>query len=326
MRSPPRRRRSCAYRVLVIYSIRDVTTSTSRIDIDEGILADGRRSRVQHAPRSPSRAGHRATRHPRGPAGRRVRAADSASTTGSATARAGSTSRASASTSPPTLVMQAVEAGAFTARDARQRAAPPRRARRASSRPRATRMSRAGRPCTTCSPTPPASPTTSRVPSPRAARCSELVLAEPDRFWTPADLLDFSRRRQRPVGRPGERFAYSDTGYILLGRVLEQATGRAFHELLHERILTPLGMRDSALLFYSRPGERRVAAATSTTATRRTTRRRSTAADAADRAVPPRPARGQHVPQRELRLGGRRHRLHARRPAWRSARRSTAAS
>ena len=89
----------------------------------------------------------------------------------------------------------------------------------------------------------------------------ELVLAEPDRFWTPADLLDFSRRHQRPVGRPGERFAYSDTGYILLGRVLEQTTGRAFHELLHERILTPLGMRDTALLFYSIPANDLAAAA-----------------------------------------------------------------
>lgn len=90
-----------------------------------------------------------------------------------------------------------------------------------------------------------------RVTSGRPMR--ELVVAEPDRFWTPADLLEFSRRRQRPVGRPGERFAYSDTGYILLGRILEQASGRAFHELLHERILTPLGMGDSALLFHSVP-------------------------------------------------------------------------
>lgn len=88
----------------------------------------------------------------------------------------------------------------------------------------------------------------------------ELVIAEPDRFWTPADLLEFSRRRQRPVGRPGERFAYSDTGYVLLGRILEQATGRAFHELLHERILTPLGMGDSALLFHSVPANDRVPA------------------------------------------------------------------
>lgn len=79
----------------------------------------------------------------------------------------------------------------------------------------------------------------------------DLVVDEPDTLWTPAALLAFSRDRQHPVARPGERFLYSDTGYILVGRILEEATGRAFHELLHERIFTPLGMHDSALLFHS---------------------------------------------------------------------------
>lgn len=81
----------------------------------------------------------------------------------------------------------------------------------------------------------------------------ELVVDEPDRFWTPRDLLDFSRERQRPVGRPGQRFRYSDTGYILLGRLLEEVMGRAFHDLLHERIFDPVDMADSFLMFHSRP-------------------------------------------------------------------------
>ncbi|MGW4928491.1 serine hydrolase domain-containing protein [Agromyces sp. NPDC004153] len=97
-----------------------------------------------------------------------------------------------------------------------------------------------------------------RVTTGRPVR--DLVITEPERIWTPADLLAFSRTRQRPVGRPGERFAYSDTGFILLGRLLEQTTGRMFHELLHERILTPLAMRDSALLFHSVPANERASA------------------------------------------------------------------
>ena len=88
----------------------------------------------------------------------------------------------------------------------------------------------------------------------------DLVVDEPDHFWTPAELLAFSRERQRPVGRPGERFLYTDTGYVLLGRLLEEATGRPFHELLHERIFTPLGMDDSALLFHTRPARDAAAA------------------------------------------------------------------
>jgi len=78
----------------------------------------------------------------------------------------------------------------------------------------------------------------------------KLVVDEPDRLWEPADLLEFSRTRQRPVG-PG--FMYSDTGYILLGVMLEHVTGRQFHELLHERILEPVGMTRSWMPWRSAP-------------------------------------------------------------------------
>lgn len=84
-------------------------------------------------------------------------------------------------------------------------------------------------------------------------RFLDRVLGEPDRTWTPADLIAFSRDNQRAIAAPGRRFAYSDTGYILLGLVVEHVTGRAFHELLHERIFEPLDMRDSYLLFHSTP-------------------------------------------------------------------------
>jgi CubicO group peptidase (beta-lactamase class C family) len=41
---------------------------------------------------------------------------------------------------------------------------------------------------------------------------------------------------------PGERFWYSNDGYKIVGAVLEELTGTAVHDLLHERILEPLGM------------------------------------------------------------------------------------
>lgn len=78
-----------------------------------------------------------------------------------------------------------------------------------------------------------------------------LVLGEPDRFWTPADLLDFSRSRQRPV-TPG--FTYSDTGYVLLGVMLEHVTGRTFEQLMHERVFAPVGLDASYLAWRSVPG------------------------------------------------------------------------
>jgi D-alanyl-D-alanine carboxypeptidase len=84
-------------------------------------------------------------------------------------------------------------------------------------------------------------------------RVSKLAVTDPDRFWTPDELLAVSRERQRPVGRPGQRFSYSDTGYVLLGRVLEVVTGDNFHDLVHRRIVTPLALERTFLPFRSAP-------------------------------------------------------------------------
>ncbi|KNB53734.1 serine hydrolase domain-containing protein [Streptomyces caatingaensis] len=56
---------------------------------------------------------------------------------------------------------------------------------------------------------------------------------------------------RRPPGwlpradRPAEerRWGYSNTDYVLLGMVLEKAAGRPWAELLHDRIIEPLGLR-----------------------------------------------------------------------------------
>jgi CubicO group peptidase (beta-lactamase class C family) len=42
---------------------------------------------------------------------------------------------------------------------------------------------------------------------------------------------------------PGATWAYSNTGYLLLGNVIEAASSRAYFDFLRERIFVPLGMR-----------------------------------------------------------------------------------
>jgi D-alanyl-D-alanine carboxypeptidase len=81
----------------------------------------------------------------------------------------------------------------------------------------------------------------------------ELLLEDPDTFWTPEMLLSFSRNNQHAVGKPGELFHYSDTGYILLGKIIEKVTAKPFHENLHDDIFRPLRMNDSYLMFRSEP-------------------------------------------------------------------------
>ena len=45
--------------------------------------------------------------------------------------------------------------------------------------------------------------------------------------------------------KPGEKYAYNNSGYFLLGVVIEKATGKKYEEALRDMILSPLGMNDT---------------------------------------------------------------------------------
>lgn len=51
-----------------------------------------------------------------------------------------------------------------------------------------------------------------------------------------------------PKFPPGERFAYCNSGYVVLALVAERAAGVPFHELVVQRVCAPAGMRDTAFL------------------------------------------------------------------------------
>ena len=44
---------------------------------------------------------------------------------------------------------------------------------------------------------------------------------------------------------PGSKFAYNNSGYFLLGAIIEQLTGKSYAQNLKERIFEPLGMKDT---------------------------------------------------------------------------------
>lgn len=56
---------------------------------------------------------------------------------------------------------------------------------------------------------------------------------------------------------PGSRWSYSNTGFVLLGRIVEKVSGKPFGEFLSERILKPLGMADT--VFDPEPGRKGLA-------------------------------------------------------------------
>lgn len=71
---------------------------------------------------------------------------------------------------------------------------------------------------------------------------------DPARVWTPQELVAeaVSRPRLFAPGAPG-RWAYSNTNYILLGLIVERVTGNALDAELRQRIIRPLGLRDTML-------------------------------------------------------------------------------
>src|SRR6267154_4407972 len=53
---------------------------------------------------------------------------------------------------------------------------------------------------------------------------------------------------QKLVFAPGEKFAYSNTAYEMLGDVIAKVSGESFEDYVQHNILTPVGMKDSTLL------------------------------------------------------------------------------
>jgi D-alanyl-D-alanine carboxypeptidase len=66
--------------------------------------------------------------------------------------------------------------------------------------------------------------------------------ANPTRQWTPREVLRFALSHP-PLFPPGSSYAYSNTGYVLLGLVIEAATGKPLDEVLRERLVQPLRLR-----------------------------------------------------------------------------------
>jgi D-alanyl-D-alanine carboxypeptidase len=73
----------------------------------------------------------------------------------------------------------------------------------------------------------------------------DLLVVEPNRTWTPRTTIDWAKENMKSHFPPGEGFHYSDTGYHLLGFIIEKITGMPFPEVLRKNIFEPLDMKHS---------------------------------------------------------------------------------
>lgn len=66
--------------------------------------------------------------------------------------------------------------------------------------------------------------------------------ANPDKVWKPEELLGYLFDAKAPF-EAGKGWDYSDTNYIVLGMIIEKATGKKYYDEAVRRVLKPLKLR-----------------------------------------------------------------------------------
>ncbi len=77
------------------------------------------------------------------------------------------------------------------------------------------------------------------------------------RIWKPKELIE-GVVNEPMLFAPGEKSAYNNTNYVLLGMIAEKATGESAEVLLDRYIFTPLGMNDTYLRLIDSEKHRRI--------------------------------------------------------------------
>jgi D-alanyl-D-alanine carboxypeptidase len=62
---------------------------------------------------------------------------------------------------------------------------------------------------------------------------------------TPREVIDLFKNAPM-LNAPGEQFVYNNSGYYLLGAVIEKVSGMSYADFIAKRIFTPLGMHNTA--------------------------------------------------------------------------------
>jgi CubicO group peptidase (beta-lactamase class C family) len=70
------------------------------------------------------------------------------------------------------------------------------------------------------------------------------------RDFTEISQKDFFEKlwASKLLSEPGEKYSYSNTGYSILGRIIELASGQPYEAFLNEHLFTPAGMKQTGYL------------------------------------------------------------------------------
>lgn len=68
-----------------------------------------------------------------------------------------------------------------------------------------------------------------------------IIMEDVARRWRPDEMIAIAAQ-QAPRHAPGTAYAYSNTNYLLLGRIIEQETGADLETVFRQRLFAPLGL------------------------------------------------------------------------------------
>jgi len=79
------------------------------------------------------------------------------------------------------------------------------------------------------------------------------LIRQPNKFWTSEEVISWNKTRLQAVAPPGVRFHYSDTGYQLLGLVIESAAKKTLAAAVRDFVIDPLKLTDTYAEFRENP-------------------------------------------------------------------------
>jgi len=80
--------------------------------------------------------------------------------------------------------------------------------------------------------------------------------ANPDSIWVTDTIL--SNRIQEQNFQAGTDWSYSNTNYLLAGRIIERITNQSWYQVVRQRIIDPLGLIHTFALPYESPGNQEI--------------------------------------------------------------------
>ncbi len=77
----------------------------------------------------------------------------------------------------------------------------------------------------------------------------ELMLSQQNKIWEPIETIDYVKTNLPPLFPPGRGYHYADTGYVLLGMILENITQMDLAQIYRQKMWEPLKMDNTYLFF-----------------------------------------------------------------------------